>query len=161
MNDIFLLRRDECQPLTQEQMADIKSQFHPANMANVNITPYIVHSPNERIIGEWQEEVDGVLKKKPLYEKRIRFDTLNEIDITSLNTDISRCFIKDISVYYKSRYMASQYYTKSDDRFNCYLDNNDGIKILFEGSSNISNNLNNGYICVMYVKTTDEWEVVE
>lgn len=29
-----------------------------------------VYSPNEQIIGEWQEYVGGVLKKKPVYEKR-------------------------------------------------------------------------------------------
>lgn len=55
---INLLRKDECQPLTNEQMTDIKSQFHPSNTANVNIVPYHIYSTTERKIGETENGDD-------------------------------------------------------------------------------------------------------
>lgn len=76
--DIDLLRKDECQPLTQEQIEEIKAQTVTRPKANVNIVPYHIYSPTERVVGEWQEEISGVLKKKPVYEKRITTTTPNK-----------------------------------------------------------------------------------
>ena len=66
-----LLRKDECEPLTNEQMNDIKSQFHPSNTANVNIVPYEIYDEDgeEIVIGEVRKTIDGVKKCKPLYRK--------------------------------------------------------------------------------------------
>ena len=69
--NIDLLRKDECEPLTAEQMNDIKSQFHPSNTANVNIVPYHIYDEDgeEIVVGEVRKTIDGVKKKKPLYSK--------------------------------------------------------------------------------------------
>ena len=60
-----MLWAEECKPLTNEQMNNIKSQFHPqANGSNINIIPYHIYSKDEHVVGEW---VNG----KALYEKTI------------------------------------------------------------------------------------------
>ena len=71
--DIPLLRKDECEPLTTEQMTDIKSQFHPSNTVNVNITPYHIYDEDgvEQRVGEVRKTIDGVKKSKPVWEKTV------------------------------------------------------------------------------------------
>ena len=80
---VDLLRRDECQPLTTEQMADIKSQFHPSDTANVNIVPYHIYDEDgeEIRVGEVRKTIDGVKKSKPVYEV-----TINATSPSSINS---------------------------------------------------------------------------
>jgi len=48
-----LLYAEECKPLTQTQVEDIKAQFNPLNTANVNIIPYHIYDGTERVVGTW------------------------------------------------------------------------------------------------------------
>ena len=48
-----LLYAEECKPLTQTQVDDIKAQFNPLNTANINITPYHIYDGTERVVGTW------------------------------------------------------------------------------------------------------------
>ena len=61
----------------------------PNNTANVNIRPYRIYSPNEQVVGEWQEEINGILKKKPVYEKVIFFGQLPNASEKTVNHNIS------------------------------------------------------------------------
>lgn len=82
----MLLWTEECQPLTNEQMDNIKSQFHPqANGSNINITPYHIYSTTEHIVGEW---IDG----KALYEKTINFGALPNATTKSVAHGISNLY---------------------------------------------------------------------
>lgn len=79
---------------TSQEIADI---ITPKPQGVVADTAWTIYSPNERVCGEWQQMVDGVLKKKPLYEKTILTTTPtvategtianNTIEISELNVD--------------------------------------------------------------------------
>jgi len=82
--------------LTDEDMDEIKAQFHPVGYGNVR--NYQIYSPTEHVVGEWQEYIDDVLKKKTVYEKRLIFDSLTFLgkiksswtsiaDVSTLNID--------------------------------------------------------------------------
>jgi len=91
--NIDLLRKDECEPLTTEQMNDIKSQFHPSNTANVNMVPYHKYSTTEQRVGEW---IDG----KPLYEKcfQITIPNTSGDGLVVVNTGLSVSTLIELAV---------------------------------------------------------------
>jgi len=163
--DIDLLRKDECQPLTTEQMDDIKSQFHPSNMANVNIVPYEIYSPNEHVVGEWQEMVDGVLKKKPLYEKTI----VDAVTLPSMNNVVvyelgSGYIIRDYDGYAKDSNGNPTYLLKfsgNNAPLNIYLNTPNIGSINFSIGTGDADWIGRKVdITLFYTKTTDTWQPI-
>ena len=154
--DINLLRKDECQPLTNEQMNDIKSQFHPSNTANVNITPYHIYDTDEHVVGEWRETISGVKKKKPVYEKKIS-GTTPSVETTALGINISNIDVLcELGGYAGYPLSIPLMYTDENNFFKGYKTST-GLEIWCKGTAVFSKPYN---IIVRYTKTTDSWEVV-
>ena len=160
-----LLWEDECQPLTNDQMNDIKSQFHPSNTANVNIVPYHIYDEDEHVVGEWRETINGVKKCKPLYEKTI----INAVTVPSANNTVayemgSDYIIRDYDGYAKDSNGNPTYLLKfsgNNAPLNIYLNTptTGGIHFLV-GSGNADWIGRKVDITLRYTKTTDTWENV-
>lgn len=168
--DIDLLRKDECQPYTDEQITDIKSQFHPSNTANVNIVPYHIYDEDEHVVGEWRETIDGVKKKKPVYERMMYKSQANSpTSGTSTETDgglVSNDMDNDRAFIAFSRAQDSagasiilQIETSFDPSTKRYVKTLLRDKHFYIGNST-GRAINNIYAFVRYTKTTDEWEPV-
>ena len=150
--NIDLLRRNECQPLTQEQIEDIKSQFHPADTANVNIVPYHIYDTDEHVVGEWRQTVDGVKKKKPVYERTI----------TGLNVAMSISDWTD-NIYSLgdtvNRILECRLFTNDNGILSYPLEArvlNHKLSVQFRAGG--SRTLNS--FIIRYIKTSDTWENV-
>ena len=111
-----------------------------------------IYSPDEQVIGEWREYVDGVLKKKPVYEKCITGLGNTYQQWTTANfTNADRI----ISSYMVSRKKGAQAPSSAP----CYVQiaNDSGdLKIYNPIATTDSSTV---YI-LQYTKTTDEWEVI-
>jgi len=124
-----ILWAEECQPLTNEQMDNIKSQFHPqANGSNINITPYHIYSTTEHIVGEW---TNG----KTLYEKTISFslpasanvyktiatltgaDKVRGIDWGGVNYDSNNQAFIDFAIYFNYVYASNAFQIATTSAF--------------------------------------------
>ena len=111
-----------------------------------------IYSPEEQVVAEWREYVDGVLKKKPVYEKCITgIDNTYQRWTTTNLTNFDRI----ISSYMVSRKKGAQAPSSAP----CYaqIANDSGdLKIYNPIATTDSTTV---YI-LQYTKTTDEWEVV-
>lgn len=160
--DIDLLRKDECQPLTTEQMNDIKSQFHPSNTANVNIVPYHIYDEDgeEIKVGEVRKTIDGVKKCKPVYEKVVDFGTCPNNTIKTVAHNISnveewvkvRCTFNDTTgrgfeVIISNGNVANNVITNVSSTI-CSVDSKMNITAF------------TAKFTLRYTKTTDEWQPV-
>lgn len=100
---IYGATKDEIpQPLTNEQMTDIKSQFHPSNTANVNIVPYEIYDEDgvEQVVGEVRKTIDGVKKKKPLYRVIVKGTTPSTSgDVSTELTGFDSCLLEECHIY--------------------------------------------------------------
>lgn len=141
--------------LTDEDMDEIKAQFHPVRIGNV--TPMQIYSPVEHQVGWWQEEIDGVLKQKPVYEKTI-FNITPTISEQIVATNIDR----HIGYSFKRNYANNNnyfiFYDGIADTNNiCFrmIDNSLSIEV-----ASSKYNAGSGTLVVRYTKTTDEWEEV-
>lgn len=156
--NIDLLRKDECQPLTNEQVESIKSQFHPSNTANVNIVPYEIYDEDgeEIVVGEVRKTIDGVKKCKPLYRKIVYHSTG-----TTLNTYYTICSISDLETLKATIPLYEEY--SADNQVVAwfqlyYWRANNNIQIAISSDSGMLNKMM--YTEVRYTKTTDEWQPV-
>jgi len=161
-----LLREDECQPLTTEQMNDIKSQFHPSNTANVNIVPYEIYDEDgeEIVVGEVRKTIDGVKKKKPVYEKIIEYDNINMsgkdsytvIDNALLTTklqNLDKIIESDTTVIVRS-------VNNSETSNEYYINREDGtysVKQFWTSQGNLYYDIR---LIIFYTKTTDTWQPI-
>ena len=173
--DIDLLRRDECKPLTTEQMADIKSQFHPSSTANVNIVPYEIYDEDgeEQIAGEVRKTIDGVKKKKPVYRKYFSFKSSTSTGTwqrKSIGASVDVAIKQNFYIIRKNNYSA---YAANGAAAVGDLSVKVAVVIGNEHSDNaqekntisiISNNSEflgaTIYGTLEYTKTTDSWEEV-
>ena len=159
-----LLRRDECQPLTSTQIADIKAQTATRPKANVYIKPYEIMDLDgtEEVVGEVQKTIDGVKKKKPLYEKTIIANDIVEGDnvfreianISSWNIDkvIKMKSIwkdrKDTQIMADGFYYRPMFWQNTGTiGVRIYAMNTDGTKV-------------DGEITIDFTKSTDSWQPV-
>ena len=152
-----LLWKDECQPLTQEQMTEIKSQFHPSNTANVNIVPYHIYDEDEHIVGEWRETIDGVKKKKSVYQKTIKM-TFNTTNMYQFSSDCIVTKIVGTMIWNNNTSSLS---------LNAAFSASDMVGITI--NSNIVKGISTNpsaylgmtiYGTFEYIKSTDEWQPV-
>jgi len=154
MIDVDLLRKDECQPLTNEQMEEIKSQFHPSGTANVNIVPYEIYDEDgvEQVVGEVRKTIDGVKKKKSVYRKIFVKNNTSAFDPSISNLD--EIDVQGI-VKETTGNMFHAPYANGTFTFAVYYQHSNGT-IVTTASGNF---LSIKYI-LKYTKTTDEWEEV-
>lgn len=129
-----------------------------ATLSDTELNNMHVYSPNEHQYGWWQEEVDGVLKQKKVYEKVIATTmpssgSTTEVSISSLNIDL----LIDVNG------------TGSADAlpFLGYIDNTNGRVSAWGNSTtlfvrNYSHGTSGGkcYLAIRYTKTTDQWQTV-
>ena len=151
-------KEDIPQPFTSEDIEDIKASIDTSK-ANVNITPYHIYSPNEQVVGEWQQMVDGVLKKKPFYEKIYAYSNLTSSSSPQTLGAIPNTFIPEtLSVFTKfndGTVASIAYYQDANDSMWGDIDNYNIRFYCKWGGVNVK-----AYYKVGYTKTTDEWEVV-
>jgi microcystin-dependent protein len=118
-----------------------------------------VDSPDEHIVGEHRATVDGVLKKKPVYEKKIQITLISAgiaYDTTSLNIDkvinIEGMIIQDTSnilpmnVAYNTNYYSTIAY------------NIDSHGLYVQCGGYIGKPAD---VVFKYTKTTDSWQTVQ
>lgn len=157
---IDLARRDEIpQEYDNEQVEDIKQAINTPR-ANVNIVPYHIYDTDEHTVGEWRETIDGVKKKKPVYEKTVNIYS----SITSgmiLNTISSLEDVKLVQGVFRASngLERSIGYNDGSQYMHVYRDSND-IKTVFTGVFASSQPITKISITIQYTKTTDEWEEV-
>lgn len=161
IKEYLATQSDLPQPLTNEQMTDIKSQFHPSNTANVNIVPYEIYDEDEHIVGEWREVVDGVKKRKPVYEMEITGTSPSSaswIDTDLLN--VERVLLLNGICISGTQYVSiPNGHPSTESRYAVYLTFDKSTnKIYFGvGSDFLSKPFS---ITIQYTKTTDEWQPV-
>lgn len=133
------------QQFTSAEMTEIKNAVSQET-TNVNITPYHIYSPNEHVVGEWQEMRDGVLKKKPVYEKKIAYTQNYE-------TPLTWQIIADKST--------------EERLIKCYLETSIGCVYVYTALVEDKIKMNyaqavygNQFVVIQYTKTTDSWENV-
>jgi len=121
-----------------------------ATLSDTELNNMHVYSPNEHQVGWWQEEVDGVLKQKPVYEKYYSVDfsfpanTYNWVS-TGLTADGF------------DQLISGKFYNKSYGQV-CYtlgIGKVDGFIKAFGYAVG-------GFVgmTLKYTKTTDQWETV-
>lgn len=163
-----LLRRDECQPLTSEQIADIKAQTATRQKANVYIKPYEIMDLDgtEQVVGEVQKTIDGVKKKKPLYGKTFFWGTNRAIPDQTWTTNILG--VSGIDIKYSCTYIRLQiqseiqyllcegYYRSASEYITLTSTGNDLNVLPHIGAGTVYL-----YSCyIKYTKDSDSWEVV-
>lgn len=155
-----LARQDEIpQQFTPAEMTEIKNAISTST-ANVNIKPYHVYSPNEQVVGEWQQMIDGVLKKKPVYEK-----DYYKASVGNGTTIVESNFISGNNVEQLIKLEGNIIATDKSNAWSCNADDEQKKLGIASGDLQLSNTGSskvwNTAIIVQYTKTTDEWEVVE
>lgn len=168
-----LLNRPE-KPTSQE-IADI---VYPKPQGIVADTAYKIYSPNERVCGEWQQMVDGVLKKKPVYQRTFIVDTVTGETSGIYTTGVVASGLSDIQ---KVISMNGTYHAYSSDKYQydidignntcrSYITTNEAKEklsflfssfdktIYYQNSAGMSfTELN---LTIQYYKTTDAWQTV-
>lgn len=159
-----LLWEDECEPLTNEQMAEIKSQFHPSNTANVNIVPYHIYDADEHIVGEWRETIDGVKKCKPVYEKTIFANNISASGIFTIDSTLttSNCSIVDIyGTFYSPEnnvYMLLPQVSRTGANYQTGITiSSTGVSLAVGTGEPLKQQIK---VIICYTKTSDEWQPV-
>ena len=129
-----------------------------ATLSDTELNNMHVYSPNEHQVGWWQEEVDGVLKQKPVYEKVVQnTPTLNGVTLIE-NVDELVCtpIIKrkysssDVNIVIMGDGVADTNYigfTLSDN-----------ILKMVSTTSKYSGGI--ATVIVQFTKTTDQWQTV-
>lgn len=130
-----------------------------ATLSDAHLDSYKIYSPNEHKVGWWQEEVDGVLKQKPVYEKtvfvtKLQNNTENILDhgISNLETIISQYTILDnataafVGAFYSSGEQLS--YSQTDST---------KFRIKVDG---VFTDTGRAHTIFQYTKTTDQWQTV-
>lgn len=119
-----------------------------------------IYSPDEQVIGEWREYVDGVLKKKPLYEKVFTG--------TFTGTSSTPVAIQTLPYYTNFIYGYGGAISTTSATGWCSVTistvnpNTEYGDITLRAKQNYSSSsISNKYVVVIvYTKTTDEWEVI-
>lgn len=112
-----------------------------------------VETPDEHIVGEWRETIDGVLKQKPVYKKGKEYQSTISISNSSwTGTGISNADIEKI---------INAFGTSDTGTFWSLLANRDSgseVKVIAcrDGQSAECNNIN-----IRYTKTTDSWSTIQ
>jgi hypothetical protein len=164
---IYGATKDEIpQPYTDEQMTDIKSQFHPSNTANVNIVPYHIYDEDEHVVGEWRETINGVKKKKTVYERTINTTTSattgNDKEI-SIGDGVSVDKYIEIKGLFEQTVAPNKYtypFFMTDNSLTGYVKiyaNNNNIVIRVTQQAWLNMPIS---ITAQYTKTSDEWQPV-
>lgn len=134
-------------PLSNADLAEVKSQFNPAFNPVSNLS--LNFSTDEKVVGTW---IDG----KPLYQKTVSFGGLPNNTEKSVAHEIS--YLKycidfnivgkkaDANTHLKLNYPASSSYA------HCYINN---TYIVVKTSSNLSS-YTESYVTLLYTKTTDD-----
>lgn len=115
-----------------------------------------VETPDEHIVGEWREEVDGVLKFKPIYRKKFELSSPITISNSSPTT------LSDIDGSSIDRIFESSSFTGTTD-YNCPLmmihdSGNQDVKAL---ATRANNTISGKIIDFKYTKSTDSWQTVQ
>lgn len=148
------------QQFTSAEMTEIKNAISQEPV-NVNVRPYHIYSPNEQVVGEWRQIVDGVLKKKPVYEKRNTYTSIGNGQ-TSLETISSEIELRDIdfSVFmFSDRINIAKCPYYQNQTYNMYADVDNGTLRFVNNWTGVT--LSKVEATLRYTKTTDQWETVE
>jgi hypothetical protein len=164
---INLATQDEIpDEFTSAEMTEIKNAIS-TETANVNIKPYEIYDEDERVVGEWRKTIDGVKKKKPVYEKVI---VLNQAQIPNSSLVTINHTIpldKPISVigmlYSNSSNGGTPLPRVQDNEISqlIAIDFNETNFYIKGRGADFTYTFDGGHIIARYTKTTDEWEVVE
>lgn len=126
-----------------------------ATLSDTELNNMHVYSPNEHQVGWWQEEVDGVLKQKPVYEK-----TFDNIPYTNVSvSNVERILNWNAVRRYESN---SNYYVNMDGTISTnymlgQFSNNTFVLHEMAGAYNAGNIVT---ATIRYTKTTDQWQTV-
>jgi len=116
-----------------------------------------VYGDNERIIGVWRETVDGVLKEKPVYEKRYDAPTVIQGSVIGNIANLQK--IVDASGHFRIGVSGNQfpisygYDGREDVTFYINSANNDIVV-----NTNIAD-IQDYSLNICYIKTTDTWQL--
>jgi len=164
------LKDDVPELATTSDINAIKERFHPSNTANVNIVPYEIYDEDEHVVGEWRETIDGVKKKKPVYEKRLVYNTpttgSTSITVGTVENTDTR-FIHDgfyinnngdFATVGASLDLTAVGRNTSETTYASYtaFNPNGEIKVYFGSTTASSKTI----VIVRYTKTTDQWQPV-
>ena len=136
-------------PMPAADMSEIVTPL-PGVMSRTKI-----YSPEEQVVAEWREYVDGVLKKKPVYEKTVSGLSLSLSWDDKYNAKTSSqnllTIIPDADIILNITGIGS---------------NKKCFPMIADGATNSNVNIKSfvggtiNYLILQYTKTTDEWEVV-
>lgn len=116
------------------------------------------YSPVEHQVTVWQEEVGGVLKKKPVYQKTV-FDitpsTNQQIVVSNIDRLIDYSFKR--SVGSPSTYFILYDGTTDSNKIGFNITSSHKLSI---ESASASYSGGSGTLSLFYTKSTDEWETV-
>lgn len=149
-------KEDIPQQFTSAEMTEIKNAISQET-ANVNVKPYHIYSPNEQVVGEWQEMRGGVLKKKPVYERYV------------FNINVTPGYNVWVSLYNATSLNVERLFIVSiiGGAFNTLNLISSGMELTLDNGNilaeyNQTTNVREvKEMCFQYTKTTDEWQTVE
>lgn len=147
---------------------EIKAEFHPTNTANVNIVPYEIYDEDgaEIVVGEVRKTIDGVKKKKPVYEKQMTLKFPSNI------TDRTYKYVEyDISELNIERYIYSHGVSSNNVDVPNAWDFGEGMlftrlycstdgTILSLQTNRASLSALDCKVTIRYTKTTDQWTAI-
>lgn len=128
-----------------------------ATLSDAEISAFNVYTPREHQVGWWEEEIDGVLKRKPVYEKTFSGGALST-GVTVIDTldNVERITKSNHCIYNKLNQAFSEY-SLSNNTFAVFLDGT-SVKIHI-GTGWTGNDAITSYnVTFRYTKTTDQWQ---
>jgi len=126
-----------------------------ATLSDAEIAAYHVYTPREHQVGWWQEEVDGVLKQKPVYEK----------GYTNLNVSIPYDSWTNFVAAPTNLERFITIFNLHNNEYNMSIDAS-GIEFqVMSGYIKAEYTQNNGVrkingATIQYTKTTDKWQTI-
>ena len=128
-----------------------------ATLSDAEINAFNVYTPREHQVAWWEEEIDGVWKRKPRYSKTYTLNAFAPIDISDINAE--RIDIMSATVY-QSTFSAPIYYTSASDWWNMFVNYSDNghTTLNIRGAGGASSSFVKAEVTVEYTKTTDDWQ---
>lgn len=128
-----------------------------ATLSDAEVASYHVYTPREHQVAWWEEEIDGVLKRKPVYERTFSGGALST-GVTVIDTldNVERITKSNHCIYNKLN-QAFPEYSLSNNTFAVFLDRT-SVKINI-GTGWTGNDAITSYnVTFRYTKSTDQWQ---
>ena len=155
--------------MTASDLEDVKDAFSGMNQGAP--LRMMVYSPNEQVVGKWQQLVDGVLKEKPLYQKTI----VDVLPTTTTDGEFAFSYV-NLNVSIENGWVEKGFYVSQTLGYSNPIPLTYGNKGCYAGVypynniahpnelllGNSSENWSGLDACVTiaYTKTTDTWKTV-